>query len=313
VQKFIDDEHAEVTYHPRYHGAYDGRPVEPGDIGELLSNVTSEPWEEDRLLRVHSKLYNELDDRMQDRNARVRDFDWLLGYVNDQNAPREVRFKNEDITKKEAKRKLDKLDELLTKDTEWFQSFDRRVFLVHSHMANKVDPEAIKELARRYRFQLSIQSMYKEMTGAQREVNAATDALVEESTEEGLRKDFFDEVRSTFLKARQSLKKVLKNCSELTVPTMNNFDQKTDLREFLLRKQLLREPKEHSISADWIRKLMQQLEEVRDRLARLHFKSMGTILGLQERIAAAFLDQVAPEAEEVEDEEANIPDAILED
>ena len=31
VQKFIDNEHADTTYDPKYKGCYDDRPLEPGD------------------------------------------------------------------------------------------------------------------------------------------------------------------------------------------------------------------------------------------------------------------------------------------
>ena len=40
IQKFIDAENAESTYHPRYHGLYDDRFINPGDLQDL----PAEPW-----------------------------------------------------------------------------------------------------------------------------------------------------------------------------------------------------------------------------------------------------------------------------
>ena len=35
IQAFIDAEHAETTYHPRYRGLYENRYIKPGDLAEL--------------------------------------------------------------------------------------------------------------------------------------------------------------------------------------------------------------------------------------------------------------------------------------
>src|SRR5262249_1970873 len=58
VQTYIDNEHADTTYDPKYHGLYDDRPLEPGDLGELNELIRTSPWNEDRINKVLEKLYD---------------------------------------------------------------------------------------------------------------------------------------------------------------------------------------------------------------------------------------------------------------
>src|SRR6185436_1943051 len=44
VQEFIDDEHAETTYDPKYQGLYDGRFLEIDDLAALRGRVKEQPW-----------------------------------------------------------------------------------------------------------------------------------------------------------------------------------------------------------------------------------------------------------------------------
>src|SRR5262249_11705757 len=66
VQEFIDNEHAETTYDPKYQGVYDGRPLRPGEIAELNDLIRSSPWNDDRLAKVYEKLYDGVGRRVED-------------------------------------------------------------------------------------------------------------------------------------------------------------------------------------------------------------------------------------------------------
>src|SRR5205807_3024120 len=60
VQAFIDDEHAETTYHPRYHGLYENRYVKPGDLAELCTRVCVEEFDDrTRLADAHATLFGD--------------------------------------------------------------------------------------------------------------------------------------------------------------------------------------------------------------------------------------------------------------
>ena len=43
---------------PEVHGAYDDRPLEPGDLTELDAIIHDSPWTEDRMEKVYDKLYD---------------------------------------------------------------------------------------------------------------------------------------------------------------------------------------------------------------------------------------------------------------
>jgi hypothetical protein len=62
------------------------------------------------------------------------------------------------------------------------------------------------------------------------------------------------------------------------------------LRRFLLEKPLVYELRkgERSLEGKWINKFLGQLAEVREKLRRIHFKSLGGILSLQEKIGQQF-------------------------
>ena len=57
VQEYIDNEHVETTYDSKYHGAYDERILEPGDLQELNSIIFEKPWTEDRMEKVYEKVF----------------------------------------------------------------------------------------------------------------------------------------------------------------------------------------------------------------------------------------------------------------
>ncbi len=54
VQEYIDNEHAETTYDSKYQGAYDNRPLEPGELLDLNSLALKWPWTEERMMKVYS-------------------------------------------------------------------------------------------------------------------------------------------------------------------------------------------------------------------------------------------------------------------
>jgi len=319
IQQFIDEERREQTYDARYHKAYDDRRIDPGDLAELVQLVSKEPWEDERLARVYSKLYAELEDRMQDRNARVRDYDWLDSYQRDEKAPAMVRFKNKDVTKKDTKKLLKKLDEQLKEDYEWLSSFDRRVFLVHANLAHKYDSDAWDEMIQRYRFQIGIQRINLELDSQLHLVEAGYQELFEKPRQEPITQDYFESMASLFKAARKTLKTMLKDCQEIEVPVLANFAPGTPLASFLLTTPIIKEMKELSIDGKWIAKLHGQLREVRGRAGRLHFKNLGTILALQERLIKEFMERMSTEmplvaeAVRVKDEEDDIPEAILDE
>jgi hypothetical protein len=76
----------------------------------------------------------------------------------------------------------------------------------------------------------------------------------------------------------------LKEADALRLPALKNMKASEPLGPFLLGQPLL-EPLGHSIDGAWIGRLLEQLGEVIDKTKRIHFRSLGGILTLQEQIA----------------------------
>jgi Zn-dependent protease with chaperone function len=271
VQEFIDEEYAEITYDPKYHGCYDERPIWPGSIAELNKEIDREPWAPTRIAHAHSRLYRELGNKVED-----------LAYI--RKAIRKIYRKSYGRPRGRDRDRLEDLEHDFEKLTDWFASFDRRVYLVHIQMARKLDRELFDELVHRYKFHLEIQEIHAIIARAQDEVLDVLEGLEQEDTV--LPPDFFEEVRHRFKLARNALRDCLARAGELRTPEMANIPAGRRLDRLIFDREVLREPGEYSIRGAWVNKLLTQLAVMRHRVNRLDFKSLGAILQMQDRLAA---------------------------
>lgn len=285
VQKFIDDEHQETTYDPRYEGVYDERMISPGDLDELNDLIRGEPWTDDRLAAVYGKLYHDVKGRAEDRNELQKEYDQVLR-------------QSKGGSSRKAKRLLKELDEKLEKANEWFSSLDRRAYLVFVQMAYRVHNDLYYELVNRYRFHMAVQGMYK---SARYHSGKATFYCNMVLSQEQVHPDDFVELMHVLREARSALKKILREARELDMPAMKNFEEGDRLADFLLDQDIVPELPETYVKGKWIDKLLRQLDQVMSKAARLHFKSLGGILRLQEEIAEKFLAKTQPVQAEVID------------
>ncbi len=105
----------------------------------------------------------------------------------------------------------------------------------------------------------------------------------------------FREALAIFRDAHQALKESLAAAREMVVPALKNMTPGETLAPFLLNEKLVRglTAYEDSLKSKWIDKLLSQMREVQNKVNRVHFKSLGGILALQERIGAKCLDKWA--------------------
>ncbi len=87
--------------------------------------------------------------------------------------------------------------------------------------------------------------------------------------------------------ARDALGQRLHGAGQLRLPRLKNVTPGDPLGSFLLNKPLIYPIERHSnrLDGEWIGKFLEQLGEVLDRAKRIHFKSLGGILALQEKLA----------------------------
>lgn len=279
VQGYIDAEHADTTYDPKYHGVYDDRVIEPGDLDELDELAKTSPWDADRIDKVLDTLYagakgraEEYADLQKDRAA--------LENTPGRKTPR-------------LKKKLKKLSEESDKAWEWFQGLDRRSYLAHLQAASAVRPAWRTELADRYRFQQEVQRMFREARFHQEKSHAFATYLFNIPSEQA-HPELVGEVMQVLREARRALKKVVQDAREVNLPAMRNFEEGERLADFILEDKLVAELPETYVKGVWVQKLLTQLNKVKQRCRRLHFKSLGGILALQEQIAAGWRERRAP-------------------
>ncbi len=270
VQTYIDDERAETTYDKKYHGVYDNRPLEPGDLAELERLCNEREWPDDRVDAALAGVLAGARTHGARLGGLIAERDQLDGKVNSQSPPK-------------LKRLLREAQDAVDKEWEWFRTLDRRTYLAHVQAAGKLDPIWRDDLVERYRFQLAVQRLHGEARDQERKVGMFLALLFRTSDPHP---DLVTEGFHAFRQGWRTLKTLLADARDIDLPAMKNFVPGERLADFLLDKPMIREMSWAKVSAKWAVQLLEQLEQVKARCARLHFKSLGGILALQERIAA---------------------------
>ena len=287
VQKFIDNEHADTTYDPKYKGAYDDRPLEPGDLSELNGIIKDSPWTDERMEKVLDKLYDGCEEHAEAHSELYKEMQSLRSGIVGRPSPK-------------MKRKMEEVEKKQDENWEWFKSFDRRVYLLHVQMAAQVDKEIKDELVERYRFQLEVQRLYQESRNAFNKAEAYLGAYAAAARGEiQVGPDFAGEVIQVLRESWKALKNIIKDAREIALPAMKNFEEGENLADFILEGKMVPEPPLSYVKGVWIDKLMTQLQGVRLKCFRLHFKSVGGILRMHEAVAAKWKGLREPVAAEV--------------
>ncbi len=288
VQGFIDDEYADKTYDAKYQGLYDNRNLVLKDIGDMAKDGAKHPWSITELAETHKTLYNaEVKHRAQLYYKRIEEFHLLNAVQNGWHRPKddELEFRGEVYDLDDAKRLLKKVDKEIEKDNRWLGELDKKVFMTYFQMALHINQEVAEELYRRYNFHLELQTIWYELTKQNRPVQAAISFLNNQQSGQ-LQSHHFKELLNIFRDTHKAMKAMLRNSEDLTLPGLKNLPQGQPLRPFLLNKNLIDglSKYENRISDRWINRLLDQFKEMKDKVDRIHFKSLAGILVLQQKI-----------------------------
>ncbi len=291
VQAFIDDERAETTYHPRYHGLYDNRFVLLGNLDALITRAQSELSDPVLLAESQARLYGEdLKARVETYFTRQQEFDLLAGLVHGALTlkGKTFSFRDSQYRAADASVLLQTVEKELAGDNEFLAEVDRQVFMVHYAMARQVAKVISEELEKRYRFHVGVEEILNQLSMQRQQIQATLDWLAgkrELSTSE------FQEALQVFRQAHDSLRQQLKAANGLRLPELKNMQAGEALGSFLLETPLLRglHADEKTLDGKWIERFFQQLAEAFDKIRRIHFKSLGAILAMQEKISEQWL------------------------
>jgi Zn-dependent protease with chaperone function len=298
VQAFIDEEHAETTYHPRYHGLYDQRYLTPGELDALLKTATAFA-DAGALGDAYSGLYGaELKARMEAHRAREEDYRKIaplaLGAV--ELTGKDFLFRGTRYRTGDASHLLEQVKKELEADYDWMADVDRQAFLVHYAIACQLGEE--HEFLERYRFHLAVQDMHGRLSVHNQRVHLMLNSL---SGRRELSQEEFGEAVRTLLLAYDALCQELKSAKELRLPALKNLTPGAPVAPYLLSVPVL--PRLNATSkhldGDWIRRFLEQLGEVLGKAQRLLSKSLGGLLLLQEQQAERWAARAATPAETV--------------
>jgi Zn-dependent protease with chaperone function len=287
VEAFIKEEHAETTYDPRYQGFYDNRFIKPGEIGDLVRTIKSEPLSPPEVAGLYAGLYaGTFSSRMEEYALLREELGTLTGLRDGR-----LKLQGEEFTFRTRRYGLADVNKLLKRvrrdmdeELEWAARLDRRVFCCHYRMAMDLGSETVSELLNRYRFHLDAQELAVELAEHQEKMDAALAFLRGRSR---VHVDDFIEVRDVFRDAHDALDRCLGRADRLALPELKNMTGGEPVGHFLLEKSLVPQfgRSARALSGKKIGRFLGQFAEVQDKLRRIHYKSLGAILKLQEAVA----------------------------
>jgi hypothetical protein len=304
VQKFIDAEHAETTYDPKYHGYYDDRFLTPGDLPAVVPQVEDEEMPEARVTEVLRNWPGaDLEERMKQHQERRSEMQLLSGLKSGEYTLKGKSFtlRGREHTARDVNMLHDTVEKELADDRQAFADLDRACFKAHLNAARllaargQAPAEWADELLRRYRFHLDTQDLLRTLLNDDYRMNSLLRYLQGKSE---LQTQEFQELVQALREISRSLADCVDKASGLSAPALSNVPEGTPLRRLIWERDAdlpHLEGTPTTIKFEWIAAYLKKQNAAQDRLRRVHFKSLGNILVLQEKIARAWRESLPPE------------------
>ena len=256
------------------------------NLDALLKQADERDDNPGSLAEAHARLYGpELRPHVEAHASRMQEHGLLDGLKRGRYElkAKDFPFRGQRCRLSQTAELLKQVEHELQVDKDWLTNLDRDVFLVHHRMARGV-ADLADELENRYRFHLAVQTMLEALGGT---IHYLEGTLAGMQGQREVPKEQFQRLLQNFNSAHNELYRTLERADQLAVPALKNIQGGEPLSRFLLNEPLVKplNPKAQSLDGKWVGAFMQQLNAVRDRTRRIHFKSLGGILALQERIA----------------------------
>jgi Zn-dependent protease with chaperone function len=326
VQKFIDAEHAETTYDPKYHGLYNERFINPGQLPAVVPQVSDNEWPTDRIRDFLRQWPGaDLEQKMKEYQGRQGDFHLLRGLHSGEYTLKGKTFKlrEVDYTAGDVKWLFEMVSKELEENQTEFHGIDAQVFQAHLEAARdleRVRPDALgcaENLLQRYQFHLAVQDLLRTLMADEDRMNGLLKFLSNQGNQ--LQSADFQEVVKILREIADSLADCVDKAKHLRCPALTNVEEGTSLRKLIWEKDAdlpYLDSNPSTIQFNWIIDYLKKQNASQNRVRRVHFKSLGKILTMQETIAKAWLelpgneiprpaDQL--EAESIPPEQMNLP------
>jgi hypothetical protein len=296
VQRFIDDERAELLHDERYGGYYEGRTLYVGDHAAVFEQVRLESANTAQTRGEYETLYDQAFSRQAAAGRHLKEeFSKLLRTLQSGEKIRNLSFRG-------AKHQVEDIDHImevlggeLDEFSAWEDEHDTAVLRVHAQMASDLGDESwLDELEHRYQFQTVIQQTLREAGEAKQLLASGLEPLGKGELDEMEAQMVYETLRAV----RQQLAEIMERAGRTRIPALTNFES-TKLGEFLLVDPLVHDLYAiDGLTGDWINQLASQGQQLEDRARRLAGKGVGGILACQEAIAALWTSTHSDEGAE---------------
>jgi Zn-dependent protease with chaperone function len=289
VQAFLEEEFAETNFNfDRYGVLYNHRNLQPIDFKGIVAISGQQRNDPTALVRSHRLLYTQAVKAFGDVQLRhLSEIRFLDAVDNEWVRPKDGRFslRGRKFKRKMARKLIKELDAEIARDNKWLAKFDACVFATYYELALWIDASRAEELVRRYRFHFVLQNLWTKLREHEGPMNFIFDALAN-LRGQNLDEASFHMVIEVFRKAYDAVKYVLEQSELAKFPELVNMPAGHPVRPYLLKGELPSKPTHFDIGirVKWMVKFSDKYREVQRRLDRLHFKSLGAILAMQEAL-----------------------------
>jgi Zn-dependent protease with chaperone function len=290
VQRFIDDDRAETVYSARYHGMYEEGVISPGELAKLAKSIPMRYEQPAKLLREQEAIFSaELREHMAAYRERRQDRDRLTRFANKVELPKGgvFQFRGKQHRTKDAEKLLETLETEIKADHDHLAALDRRIFLLYMGMATQLDPRLAQELEHRYHFHLAVQEMIQTLTYWNHHIQESFNQVTaqREPSPESLHY-----VGLALREAQDALGKHIAAANTLRMPAFKNMQAGQALSVFLDAKPVIHDlfGSAQFMDGSWLDEILKRHGEIIDKLRRVLFKSLGSLICFQEQVGEKY-------------------------
>ena len=278
LQKLIDAEHAEMSFDPRYEGVYWGRDLECGEPSRVAASVSQRRLGRNELTTMLGRLYGpELKRQGATLKKSAEEMRFLQHVA--ASARLQFRFHGAMYGKGELNMLITQQERQVEEIRKQLAAFDREVLEAHLQMARDLD--GTDELIERYEFQVLVQRCRGHLYKAAEELRPGLQII---NASGRLDEDAYHTLAMSIEDAFERVKAVLAEAAMGQIPRMHGFEERKDLRSHILTGALFAPQVTPETLGPCLDGLLHQINELDSRLARMHFKSLGSLLAFQTSI-----------------------------
>jgi Zn-dependent protease with chaperone function len=283
VQGLAKEDEREREQADHYHGFYENRIIELGDIDKLALTLDAEDAPDEAKLREKAAAWTgeKLASFMGKYRRVNEDIATLTTAIEGGRSKKPFELRGEALSPDKAVKLLEDAAAKAEEMRKRMKTADRALFRFFYWKA-KGSPQAREELVRRYRFLLSVQELIVLLRTQERTVGHVIDMLQKNNE---MSQEQFQSVVAALEGCYGALAQAEVKCKQLRLPKLTHLDEGATAASFVMPEGILDPMAPTRIEGPWLAQMMRQLDQALGRLRKLHFKNLGVLLKLQEELA----------------------------